>query len=138
MDIASLLLPATALVWQPRVGQTALSVVVKATLDLVFDDPGGDIGLPEGSPFPDWRSARRFAGPMPFTFSPEEDGRFVVIEGSRAEWTPRPVALKHWQVGIFDEAPLNQASPVPANAFAVNDIDYRWQRGRIVKPGGGA
>lgn len=104
------------------------------TLDLTFDDCGGEIGLPAGSPFPDWRTARRFAGPMPFTFSPQGDGSFVVIEGSRADWTPRPVLLKDWQVGIFDEGPLKGVLPLPANAFAVNDIAYRWERGRIVKP----
>jgi hypothetical protein len=71
---------------------------------------------------------------MPFTFSPQADGSFVVIEGSRADWSPRPVALKEWQVGIFDEAPLKGVSPLPANAFAVNDISYRWERGRIVRP----
>ncbi len=107
----------------------------KMTLDLSFDDAGGETGLPAGSPFPDWRTARRFAGPMPFTFSPEDDGSFVVIEGSRADWPPRPVALKRWQVGLFDEPPLKGHTPRPANAFAVNDIAYRWQRGRIVKPG---
>ncbi len=104
------------------------------TLDLTFDDCGGDISLPAGSPFPDWRTARRFAGPMPFTFSPRGDGSFVVIEGSRAEWSPRPVVLKDWQVGIFDEGPLKGITPLPANAFAVNNIAYRWERGRIVKP----
>lgn len=104
------------------------------TLDLRFDDCGGEIGLPEGSPFPDWRTARRFAGPMPFTFSPEADGSFVVIEGSRADWSPRPVLLKEWKVGIFDQEPLKDATPLAANAFAVDNIDYRWSRGRIVKP----
>jgi len=105
-----------------------------ATLDLSFDDCGGDIPLPAGSPFPDWRTARRFAGPMPFTFSPQGDGSFVVIEGNRAGWTPRPVALKDWQVALFDQAPLKDVTPLAANAFAVNDIDYRWERGRIVTP----
>jgi hypothetical protein len=104
------------------------------TLDLSFDDCGGELGLPEGSPFPDWRTARRFAGPMPFTFSPRDDGSFVVIEGSRAEWSPRPVRLLDWKVGIFQDSPLAGATPLPANAFAVNDISYRWERGRIVKP----
>lgn len=104
------------------------------TLDLSFDDHRGEIDLPAGSPFPDWRTARRFAGPMPFTFSPEDDGSFVVIEGSRADWTPRPVALKEWKVSLFDEAPLKGVTPLAANAFSVDDIAYRWQRGRIVKP----
>ncbi len=103
-------------------------------LDLSFDDCGGNVGLPAGSPFPDWRTARSFAGPMPFTFSAEGKDSFLVIEGSRAEWAPRPVALKQWRAAIFDEPPLKGIEPVAANAFAVNDIDYRWERGRIVKP----
>jgi Uncharacterized conserved protein (COG2071) len=108
------------------------------SLDLTFDDRGGDIDLPAGSPFPDWRTARRFAGPMPFTFSPRADGSFVVIEGNRADWTPRPVDLISWQVALFDEPPLKGIAPLAANAFAVDHIPYRWERGRIVNPGGPA
>lgn len=107
------------------------------TLDFTFDAAVENASLPLGSPFPDWRTARRFAGPMPFTFSPEPDGSFVVIEGSRADWTPRPVVVKEWYVGLFDEAPLRGVTPILANAFAVENIAYRWSRGRIVRPGGG-
>ncbi|MES2437839.1 MAG: DUF2071 domain-containing protein [Verrucomicrobiota bacterium] len=106
------------------------------TLDLTFDAETPDAVLPTGSPFADWRTARRFAGPMPFTFSPEADGRFVVIEGRRADWTPRPVAVRHWRVGLFDEAPFGGVTPVLANAFAVENISYRWERGRLISPGG--
>jgi len=104
------------------------------SLDLTFDDRGVDIDLPKGSPFPDWRTARRFAGPMPFTFSPEADGSFVVIEGSRSNWTPRAVALKSWRVALFDEPPLKGVQPIPANAFAIDHVPYRWERGRVVRP----
>lgn len=107
------------------------------TLDLTFDAESANAPLPEGSPFADWRTARRFAGPMPFTFSPEPDGSFVVIEGRRADWTPRPVTVKNWHVGLFDETPLRGVKPILANAFAVENIAYRWDRGRIVRPGGG-
>jgi Uncharacterized conserved protein (COG2071) len=107
------------------------------TLDLAFDVEVENAPLPAGSPFPDWRTARRFAGPMPFTFSPETDGRFVVIEGSRADWTPRPIVVKEWSVGLFDEAPLRGVTPILANAFAVENIAYHWSRGRVVRPGGG-
>jgi Uncharacterized conserved protein (COG2071) len=106
------------------------------TLDLTFDAASENTPLPEGSPFPDWRTARRFAGPMPFTFSPKSDGSFVVIEGKRADWTPRPIALKEWHVGLFNEPPLRGVKPLLANAFAVENIAYRWSRGRIVRPGG--
>ena len=72
----------------------------RKTLDLTIDDRAQNADLPAGSPFADWRTARRFAGPMPFTFSPEADGSFVVIEGSRSDWVPRPVLVKHWEVGL--------------------------------------
>ena len=107
------------------------------TLDLTFDSRAESASLPHGSPFPDWHTARLFAGPMPFTFSPENDGSVVVIEGSRQSWVPRPVAVKKWRVGLFDESPLCGTTPILANAFAVEDVSYRWERGRIVRPGGG-
>ncbi|MES2924719.1 MAG: DUF2071 domain-containing protein [Verrucomicrobiota bacterium] len=107
------------------------------TLDLTFDAESENAPLPEGSPFADWRTARQFAGPMPFTFSPEPDGSFVVIEGRRADWTPRPIMVKDWHVELFNEGPLRGVKPILANAFAVENIAYRWNRGRNVRPGGG-
>lgn len=109
----------------------------ETTLDICFDESIESPGLPSGSPFPDWRTARRFAGPMPFTFSPDKDGRFVVIEGSRASWKPRPVNVVHWEVGLFGESILKDAEPVLANAFVVENVDYCWSKGRLLKPGGG-
>ena len=102
-------------------------------LDLTFDLSKPAENLPAGSPFPDWRTARRFAGPMPFTFSPERDGSVTVIEGTRENWTPRPVAVHEWRVALFDEPPFKGATPILANAFAVESIPYRWERGRVVK-----
>ncbi len=104
------------------------------TLELRFDLAASPAELPEGSPFPDWRTARRFAGPLPFTFSPEPDGSFVVVEGSRTDWTPRPVLVKEWRVALFDESPLRDAKPVLANAFTVEGVSYRWAKGRRVLP----
>jgi len=103
------------------------------SLDVRFAEPAGTVPLPSGSPFADWKEARRFAGPMPFTFSAEDASTFVVIEGSRQHWQPLPVHVKHWRVGFFDEPPLRNATPVLANAFTVRDITYRWQRGRVVR-----
>ena len=108
------------------------------TLAITFETPDDSVQLPEGSPFGDWHTARLFAGPMPFTFSPTDDGRFVVIEGNRQNWTPRPVRVKNWSVSLFDEAPLKGTKPILANAFMVENVPYRWQSGRIVKSGGRA
>ena len=106
------------------------------TLDLTYDAETENTQLPAGSPFGDWRTARRFAGPMPFTFSAEADGSFIVIEGSRTDWVPRPVLVKDWHVGLFEEAPFRDVKPILANAFAVENVSYRWNKGRIVRPGG--
>jgi hypothetical protein len=106
------------------------------TLDVTFESSSETAALPEGSPFGDWQTARRFAGPMPFTFSAEDDGTFMVIEGSRQDWVPRPVAVKKWEVSLFDETPLRETEPILANAFAVEGVSYRWEKGRIIRPGG--
>lgn len=105
------------------------------TLTLTFESPNGPVPLPEGSPFADWHAARLFAGPMPFTFSPEGHNRFVVIEGSRQDWVPRPIVIKKCHVSLFREAALCGSTPILANAFMVEDVSYRWQRGRIVRVG---
>lgn len=105
------------------------------TVALTFGPPGEGVELPTGSPFRDWHTARLFAGPMPFTFSPRPGGRFVVIEGSREEWTPRPIPVGNWEVGLFQEEMFRGAKPVFANAFSAADINYRWEKGRIVSPG---
>lgn len=103
-----------------------------STMDLTFETSEREVALPPGSPFRDWREARRFAGPMPFTFSAESARTFVVIEGSRQDWVPRPIAVKDWQVGLFREPELRDAKPILANAFAVEGVSYRWKRGRLV------
>lgn len=104
------------------------------SLDLTFNHETRDAELPSGSPFPDWRTARQFAGPMPFTFSPRADGSFTVIEGSRQNWVPKPISVKSWHVGLFEESPLKGVTPILANAFMVENIPYRWSRGTVVKP----
>lgn len=106
----------------------------RETLDLSFDLTSEPQSPPEGSPFADLRAARNFAGPMPFTFDAEPGGRFVVIEGKRQEWSPRPVAVTSWKVGLFDEAPFRGVTPILANAFRVEGVAYRWERGRLINP----
>ena len=108
------------------------------TVFLKFGRPGDGVELPVGSPFADWHTARLFAGPMPFTFSPRSDGRFVVIEGKRETWVPRSIPVANWQVSLFEEKPLRGNRPILAIAFMVENVNYRWERGRIVTPGSAA
>ena len=58
-----------------------------------------------------------------------------MVEGRRNEWTPRPVRVVEWNVALFEESPLAGVEPVLANAFAVQEIDYRWEKGRLVRSG---
>ena len=53
-----------------------------------------NIALPADSPFADWKEARRFAGPLPFTFTyNNKDKKVLIIEGVRENWTPTPVKV---------------------------------------------
>lgn len=88
--------------------------------------------LPPDSPFADWRQARLFAGPLPFTFDYEaETNSIVLIEGVRQNWHPRPVNVRVLCSSFFDSAPFRGTSPVLASAFHVADIPYRWKRGVV-------
>lgn len=84
--------------------------------------------LPPLSPFPDWRQARRFAGPMPFTFTHDpETNKMISVEGVRQKWTPAPIEILKHKVPYFDQ--FNFTSCILANAFTVQDIPYLWKKG---------
>jgi hypothetical protein len=86
--------------------------------------------LPPGSPFPDVATARKFAGPLPFTFAYEPDSRIVTrIEGVRADWTPRTVRVDVRKNTFLEGRPFASAAPTLANAFYLEDVPYRWKRG---------
>ncbi len=120
------------------VGKTRVQTSLRdgaPSLDLTFSAASESSPLPVGSPFSEWKQARLFSGPMPFTFSAEDDQTFVVIEGSRQHWVPTPVCVMDWHVAFFGETPLQGFTPILANAFAVNNVSYRWKRGRVVRLG---
>jgi len=86
--------------------------------------------LPVGSPFADFHEARLFAGPLPFTFDYEPETHSLVrIEGVRENWKPRPVTVEVRNLTFFDQAPFRRYKPILANAFHVENINYRWKRG---------
>ncbi|MGB6221712.1 DUF2071 domain-containing protein [Haloferula sp.] len=92
-------------------------------------NPSADVPLPADSPFSDWREARRFCGPLPFTFSPDEHRREVrIIEGVRSNWKPNPVRILDWNIPFLDTLGFSEIKT--ANAFIVRDIPYFWKRGR--------
>jgi uncharacterized protein YqjF (DUF2071 family) len=89
-----------------------------------------DTRLPAGSPFATARDARRFAGPLPFTFDYESESHaIVVIKATRTTWRPAPVAVDVQRLAFFDQPAFRGCTPILAAAFHVKDIDYRWERG---------
>jgi uncharacterized protein YqjF (DUF2071 family) len=87
--------------------------------------------LPEGSPFQTLSEARRFAGPLPYTFDYEEETHSIVaIRAVRQNWNPEPVPVEVWRNTFLEHEPFRGAAAVLANAFYVHDVPYAWQRGR--------
>jgi uncharacterized protein YqjF (DUF2071 family) len=87
-----------------------------------------EIALPAGSPFNDWKEARRFAGPLPFTFTyNKEEKSVLIIEGVRENWKPAPVKVDNYHFAFLDSFGFNGA--VLANAFIINNIPYYWKSG---------
>jgi uncharacterized protein YqjF (DUF2071 family) len=88
-----------------------------------------DVNLPLDSPFRVWKEARRFAGPLPFTFTYNPESKEVlIIEGVRQNWTPEPVEVIQNNVGFIKSLGLRNV--ILANAFVINNIPYYWKKGK--------
>jgi hypothetical protein len=88
-----------------------------------------DVPLPQHSPFADWKEAREFAGPMPFTFTYNpKTKKVLIIEGVRENWTPKAVQVTDYHISFLNALPLK--APVLANAFVVENVPYSWKKGR--------
>jgi uncharacterized protein YqjF (DUF2071 family) len=86
--------------------------------------------LPPTSVFRSDRDARRFAGPLPWTFDHEpQTNSIVMIRGRRSQWRPQSVAVEVKACGFLERPPLAAAGPRLASAFHFEGIDYGWARG---------
>jgi uncharacterized protein YqjF (DUF2071 family) len=102
---------------------------VQSKFHVVLDKREENIKLPEDSPFADWKEARRFAGPLPFTFTYNDDTREVlIIEGVRQNWTPNPIQIRDYQFDYLKT--LHLKNPILANAFIIKNIPYYWKKGK--------
>ena len=102
----------------------------KSALDVVVDINNKEVALPSSSPFANWKEARRFAGPLPFTFTYHEKRKEVlVIEGVRQHWEPRPVEIIKSNIGFIGQKKFSGIAL--ANAFIVEQIPYCWKKGII-------
>lgn len=97
---------------------------------ITIDKTEEEIPLPENSPFADWKEARRFAGPLPFTFTYNTITKEVlIIEGVRENWKPAPVKVIDYDFEFLSSLKLE--NPILANAFVIKNIPYYWKKGKI-------
>ncbi len=102
----------------------------KSGLHVVMDMNKDVVPLPNGSPFKEWKEARRFAGPLPFTFTYNKEKKEVlIIEGVRQNWKPKPLAIKKAEVGFLETKRFKNINL--ANAFVVSNVPYYWKKGKI-------
>jgi hypothetical protein len=104
----------------------------KSGFRIVVEDSQENVSLPARSPFVDWKEARRFAGPLPFTFTYNRAKKEVlIIEGVRENWLPKPITILDYKIAFLDSLQLE--NPLLANAFIITDIPYFWKKGKIDK-----
>ncbi|HVT98178.1 MAG TPA: DUF2071 domain-containing protein [Acidobacteriaceae bacterium] len=101
-----------------------------ADLKVVADLATEPQSPPPGSPFADMREARKFAGPLPFTFDYERQTHSVIrVEGVRQAWNPRPVSVEVQRNTFLEREPFRSAKPTLANAFYLENVPYSWKPG---------
>jgi len=105
-------------------------VSVRSSFQMEIRNTTAEVPLPALSPFPDWKTARRFAGPLPYTFTYLPDtNQVLIIEGMRENWIPEPVSVGRHSFGFFHQLGLTEMTL--ANAFVLRGIDYVWKKGRL-------
>ena len=101
----------------------------KSGFSVSIDIDARDVLLPSTSPFADWKEARRFAGPLPFTFTYRPETKTVlIIEGVRENWVPAPVKVIDFRFAFIDSLGLKDVQL--ANAFIIRNIPYHWKKGK--------
>lgn len=103
---------------------------IKSNFEVVIKNTKEEIPLPENSIFADWKEARRFAGPLPFTFTfNNKKNEMLIIEGVRQNWKPSPILVEKYHFDFLEK--FNFSQVILANAFIINDIPYSWKKGKI-------
>lgn len=105
---------------------------IHSDFKIKIDTAEDEVSLPENSPFADWKEARRFAGPLPFTFTYNAATKEVlIIEGVRQNWSPAPVRVLDYDFRFLND--LHFKNVLLANAFVIKNIAYYWKKGKIEK-----
>lgn len=108
--------------------KTIVSTTSKFTVEL--NTTKKEAALPFESPFKDWKEAKRFAGPLPFTFSfNKEKNEVLIIEGVRQNWKPKPLEVIDCNFSFINNFKFENC--VLASAFTIENIPYYWKKGKI-------
>ncbi|TRZ45094.1 DUF2071 domain-containing protein [Robertkochia solimangrovi] len=109
-------------------GNIAIKSVASA-LDVRINTDMSEVLLPDCSPFREWKEARRYAGPLPYTFTYNRiKKKVLIIEGVRDNWKPVPVEVEHAKVGFLKDKEFKNIRL--ANAFMVSNVPYYWKKGK--------
>ncbi|MDB5257962.1 MAG: hypothetical protein JWM14_2657 [Chitinophagaceae bacterium] len=104
----------------------------RSDFEVEIEETKEEIALPLDSPFKDWVEARKFAGPLPYTFTYMPEKReMLIIEGVRQDWKPQPIKVKDYRFSFLSSLGLKDV--VLANAFIIKNIPYYWKKGKIEK-----
>ncbi len=102
---------------------------IKSGLNVRVNLEKKEPNLPTNSPFADWKQARRFAGPLPFTFTYNKQKKEVlIIEGVRQNWITKPIEVTQHHSDFVESFIFKNC--VLANAFIISDIPYFWKKGK--------
>ncbi len=102
----------------------------RADLQIEADLSKAPAAPPPGSPFRDFREARKFAGPLPFTFDYESQTHSIIrVPGVRQDWNPRPVPVTVHRNTFLEQEAFRGAGAILANAFFLQDVPYSWRSG---------
>ncbi|MCJ0742996.1 DUF2071 domain-containing protein [Pedobacter montanisoli] len=104
----------------------------KSKFQIMVEQTKDKIQIPESSPFSDWKDARKFSGPLPYTFTYNNNHKTIlIIEGVRQNWKPEPVNIQSYSFDFLDNLRLKNI--ILASSFEIRNVPYYWKKGKIEK-----
>ncbi|TVZ15337.1 DUF2071 domain-containing protein [Maribacter sp. MAR_2009_72] len=102
----------------------------KSEFRVVINISKEDVIIPINSPFKNWKDARKFAGPLPHTFTfNKRTNSMLVIQGVRQNWKPKPIIIADYHFEFLNNFQFTKV--ILASAFEITNIPYYWKRGKI-------
>ncbi|PVH26905.1 DUF2071 domain-containing protein [Sphingobacterium corticibacter] len=115
-----------------RTGTTQTIQSLQADFSVSWKTESEPQTIPVGSPFDNWKDARKFAGPLPHTFSYDATKKsMLIVKGLRQDWTPQPIEVTASKIGFIDHLKLDNV--VLASAFRITNVPYKWNKGIVEK-----